>query len=162
MQNIAKRLGLDQHFAAPVAVLERHATKDIGHAPVLVLRPLFQRVVVASATGDRHAQESHRSRFVEIGLDLQAELFHGLVARPTEHSLLTSRVHESHEDGIGDVGGDPRREEGVPAAGVWRILLGAARNQRLPIHGLHVDLEAGPLHQRLGDRRQVGEYGKVG
>ena len=33
---------------------------------------------------------------------------------------------------------------------------------RLPVHRLHVDLEAGLLHQRFRDRRQVGEHLQVG
>ena len=58
--------------------------------------------------------------------------------------------------------GDPRGQEGVPAALVRRILLGAARHQGLPVHRLHVDLEAGLLELRLGDRREVGQHLQVG
>ena len=63
---------------------------------------------------------------------------------------------------VEDVGRHPGRQERVPAAGSRRVLLGAARDQRLPVHRLHVDLEAGLLQQRLGDRRQVGQHLQVG
>ena len=42
-----------------------------------------------------------------------------------------------------------------------RFLLGASRDQRLPIHVLHVDLESGPFHKRLGNGREVGQYLQV-
>ena len=38
----------------------------------------------------------------------------------------------------------------------------AARDHALPVHRLHVDLEAAALHQRLGHRRQVGQHRQVG
>ena len=57
---------------------------------------------------------------------------------------------------------DPRGQERVPAARVGRVLLGAAGDQRLPVHRLHVDLEAGLLQQRLRDRRELGQHLQVG
>ena len=50
----------------------------------------------------------------------------------------------------------------MPAAGRRRVFFGAPRHQRLPVHGLHVDLEAGFLHQRFGNRRQVGQDLQIG
>ena len=43
-----------------------------------------------------------------------------------------------------------------------RPLLGPARDQGLPVHRLHVDLEAALLEQCLGDRREIGQHGDVG
>ena len=43
-----------------------------------------------------------------------------------------------------------------------RLLLGAARDHRLPVHRLHVDLEAALLEQRLGHRRGVGQHRQRG
>ena len=84
------------------------------------------------------------------------------VARPAEQRLVAGRVQIGGRDRVHHVGGDPGGQEGVPAAGVGRVLLGAARDQRLPIHRLHVDLEAGLLHQRFRHRRQVGQHLQVG
>ncbi len=50
----------------------------------------------------------------------------------------------------------------MPAALVRRVLLGAARHQRLPVHRLHLDLEASSLHHRLGDGGEVGQHRQVG
>ena len=47
-----------------------------------------------------------------------------LVARPAEHRLVASGVEEAGHHRIEDVGGDPRGQEGVPAALVERVLLG--------------------------------------
>ena len=41
--------------------------EQVGHRPVLVLGPLLQRVVVAAAAGDRHAQERDRRRLGQVG-----------------------------------------------------------------------------------------------
>ena len=72
-------------------------------------------------------------------------------------ALSQPALRKPADDRIDDVDRRPGGEEGVPAAGVRRVLLGAARDQRLPVHRLHVDLEAGLLQQRLRDRREVGE-----
>ena len=80
-----------------------------------------------------------------IGLlgELVAQLLDRRVARPAEHGLVARGVEEAGHHRIEDVGRHPRGEEGVPAALVRRVLLGAAGDQRLPVHRLHVDLEAG-------------------
>jgi hypothetical protein len=68
--------------------------------------------------------------------------------------VVVDRIEQQHcsRRGHGD----------VPAALRHRIFLGAPGDQRLPIHRLHVDLEAAALEQGLGDRSEVGEDGKVG
>jgi len=87
------------------------------------------------------------------------QLLDCLVAGPAEHRLVAGGVHEAGKDRIGDVDRDPRGEEGMPAAGIRRVLFGTARDQGLPVHGLHVDLETGLLHERFRHRGQVGEHG---
>ena len=100
-----------------------------------------------------------RIRFLGVGI---AQLLHLGIVGPAEPGLVAVGDGEVGGDRIEDVGRDGVGVEGAPAALVGRILLGAARDQRLPVHRLHVDLEATLLEQRLGDRRHVGEHRKGG
>src|SRR3954453_7455242 len=84
-----------------------------------------------------------------IGLagEIVAQLLELLVAGPAEHRLVAACVGEPGHHRIENVGGYPSGEHCMPAAGVRRVLLGAARHDRLPVARLHVDLEAALLHQ---------------
>src|SRR3989442_15282149 len=94
--------------------------------------------------------------------ELVAQRLHLLVARPAQNRPFAGAVQEARHDVIEYIGRHPRGQERVPAAGRWRVLLGAARDERLPVHRLHVDLEARALQQRLGHGREVGQHGEVG
>ena len=68
--------------------------------------------------------------------------------------MVVDRVDQQHRG--------RRRHGDVPAAlGHWH-LLGPPGDQRLPVHRLHVDLEAAALQQCLRHRREVGQHGEVG
>src|SRR6266545_1260138 len=100
-------------------------------------------------------------RGIRLSRELVAQALDLLVAGPAEHGLLARGVQEPHHHGVQDVGRDPRGEEGVPAARRRRILLRAPGHERLPVHRLHVDLEAALLEERLGDGRQVVQHREI-
>src|SRR3989442_14698135 len=69
---------------------------------------------------------------VGLARELVAQLLHLLVAGPAEHRLVTGAVEETCHDRVQDVGGDPRRQERVPAARRRRGPFWAAGGERLP------------------------------
>src|SRR5262249_16026901 len=55
-----------------------------------------------------------------------AQPLHLRIARPAEVRLVAAGVDEARHHRVEDVGGNPRGEHAVPAAGVSRVLLGPA------------------------------------
>ena len=117
--------------------------------------------VLGRTLGDRLGQNLllGRNRLFGEGI---AQAFQLGIAGPAEGCLLAAGVEEIGRDRVEHVNGAPGGQINVPTTRGWRILLGATRHQRLPVHRLQVDLEAGLFQERLGDRGQIGERGDVG
>ncbi|MCY1227568.1 hypothetical protein D9M72_398440 [compost metagenome] len=100
--------------------------------------------------------------FVTTGKEVGLELLQLVVGGPAEPALLAIARERREEHRVHVVGNAPAGDEQVPAALVDRVFLGAARDQRGPVHRLHVDVEAGLLEQLRHHRRKLVEHCEVG
>ena len=142
--------------AAPAFAL--HAGEQIGHGEVLVVGPLFQRMVVAAGAVDRHAQESGRDGFGDFGgvlmqgVEVGGAVFQGAARRGDDG------LDEFVPGGVLlDLRADPL------VVGFERLgtqTLAAGQQQVAPAIGPVVD-ELGPGQQRL-DQSIALVGGRVG
>ena len=100
-----------------------------------------------------------------IGLarELVAQLLHLRVARPAEHApCRSSALRKPVMTGLRMSAATHEVRNACQPPAFGGSFLARRATTRLPVHRLHVDLEAGLLHQRLGDRREVGQHVQVG
>ena len=124
----------------------------------------YRRYAIALAQRDvrHHGGVEHQCPFVDLpllGKALCARIgaahrLHALVARPAGARLVAGGSEIWRHERIKDVHLDPAGREGVPATFGGRALLADQPvDHALPVHRLHVDLEAGAFEQSLGHRR---------
>src|SRR5580704_18304798 len=84
-----------------------------------------------------------------IGLagEAVAELFHLRIAGPAIEGLVARGIEVAVRHRVGEIHGRGRDQVSMPAALLGRALARGADDDALPVHRLHVDLEAGLLHQ---------------
>src|SRR4051812_19945170 len=146
---------------------EKVATEEVFHvaAHCRGIAQLPERDIGADLhRSDLHVLGDRLALRVRLGASIGvAQPLQLLVAGPAGHRrrLVTSAVEAVVHDGIGDVvqTGDGGVE--VPAALRRSVLLRKAGYHRLPVHGLHLDLEARLAEQLGRDHRRLHQHGEI-